>query len=136
MTDKTTILSVALDRLEQGLECASELDECAPEQLEAEGLALWLNLGSNARQALRRLDAVATEEERLGVLNEIGRTMRRHDFRIGRRTFREANAQMHCPSRTEEEINAEADRLIAAAGFAGSDTLGAVRFDKGPETGM
>ncbi|GEO43606.1 hypothetical protein SAE02_77540 [Skermanella aerolata] len=130
---KITILSIPQDRLEAGLRCVSELDGRTPEQLAAEGLAFWLNLGSSAREALRRLDGVAIEKERVEVLREVSRLITGRNFMVSGRVFSEATAHMRDPTTTDEQIDAEAERMIAEAGFADFDVLEDMISGEGPE---
>ena len=78
-------------------------------------MRLYLSLGPEAQDALRTIEDAGTPDERRQAAADVIRILLRHNFRIGRREWREANRHMWKPDMTAEEIDAEADRMIADA---------------------
>jgi hypothetical protein len=84
-------------------------------QMTGAALRFYLSLGTEAQDALRTIEDAGTPDERRQAAADVIRILLRHNFRIGRREWREANRHMWKPDMTAEEIDAEADRMIADA---------------------
>ena len=84
-------------------------------QIAGAALRFYLSLGSEAQEALRTIENASTPDEKQAATADVIRILLRHNFRIGRREWQEANRHMWSPDKPAEEIDAEADRMIAAA---------------------
>jgi hypothetical protein len=120
-----TISSVMDEKVAGAVADVARIEDRTPSQIVNAAVRMYTRLPTAARQALRTIDALGTEEERAEAIWTVARSLSAAAFGVASRRGAEQIAANNpelmnkLKDATEEEIQAEAVRLCREAGWPG-----------------